>query len=86
MVDAGNGKIALQSMSKYVSSENGTMAITCNRASFGGWETFTWGVNADGTITLQGSNNDYISSENGTQAMTCTRPTASGWEPFKVNQ
>lgn len=86
VVDAGNGKIALQSMGKYVSSENGTMAITCNRTSVGGWETFTWGVNTDGTITLQGSNNDFVSSENGTQAMTCTRTIASGWESFKVNQ
>ncbi|WP_428328299.1 glycoside hydrolase family 30 beta sandwich domain-containing protein [Mucilaginibacter sp.] len=86
VVDAGNGKVALQSMGKYVSSENGTMAITCNRTSYSAWEEFTWGVNADGTITLQGNNGDFISSENGTQAMTCTRTSASGWESFKVNQ
>ncbi|MDB4923919.1 family 16 glycosylhydrolase [Mucilaginibacter sp.] len=86
VVDAGGGKVALKSMGKYVSSENGTQAITCNRASFGAWETFTWGTNADGTITLQGSNGKFVSSENGTQPMTCTRATASGWEAFKVNQ
>jgi glucosylceramidase len=86
VVDAGNGKVALQSMGKYVSSENGTQAITCNRTSYGAWEEFTWGVNADGTITLQGSNGDFISSENGTQAMTCTRTSASGWESFGVNK
>ena len=86
VVDAGNGKIALQSMSKYVSSENGTMPITCNRPTFDDWETFTWGVNADGTITLQGNNGKFVSSENGQQAMTCNRATASGWESFKVNQ
>jgi hypothetical protein len=73
-------------MGKYVSSENGTMAITCNRATFGAWEEFTWGVNADGTITLQGSNGKFVSSEDGTQAMTCTRATASGWESFGVNK
>jgi beta-glucanase (GH16 family) len=86
VVDAGNGKVALESMGKYVSSENGTMPITCNRTSYGAWEEFTWGTNADGTITLQGSNGDFISSEDGTQAMTCTRTSASGWESFKVNQ
>ncbi len=86
VVDAGGGKVALQSMGKYVSSENGTMAITCNRATYGAWEEFTWGVNADGTITLQGNNAKFVSSENGTQAMTCTRATASGWESFGVNK
>jgi len=86
VVDAGNGKVALQSMGKYVSSENGTQPITCNRATYSDWEEFTWGVNADGTITLQGNNGKFVSSENGQQAMTCNRATASGWESFKVNQ
>jgi len=86
VVDAGNGKVALESMGKYVSSENGTMPITCNRTTYGAWEEFTWGTNADGTITLQGNNGDYISSEDGTQAMTCNRTSASGWESFGVNQ
>lgn len=85
VVDAGNGKIALQSMGKYVSSENGVNPITCNRATIGAWEQFTWFVNADGTIALQGNNGRYISSENGTQAMTCNRTSISGWEAFGVN-
>ena len=86
VVDAGNGKVALQSMGKYVSSENGVNPITCNRTTIGDWESFVWGTNADGTITLQGNNGKFVSSENGTQAMTCNRTTASGWESFKVNQ
>jgi len=86
VVDAGNGKVALQSVGQYVSSENGTKAITCNRPTFGGWETFTWVNNADGTISLQGSNGDFVSSENGAQPMTCTRTTAQAWEEFRVNQ
>ncbi|WP_428328298.1 family 16 glycosylhydrolase [Mucilaginibacter sp.] len=86
VVDEGGGKVALQSQGKYVSSENGTQAITCNRTSVGAWETFTWGTNADGTITLLGSNGKYVSSEDGTQPMTCTRTTASGWESFGVNK
>jgi beta-glucanase (GH16 family) len=86
VVDAGNGQVALQSMSKYVSSENGVSPITCNRTSFGGWEIFNWISNADGTISLQGNNGKFVSSENGAQAMTCTRATAQGWEAFRVNQ
>jgi len=86
VVDAGNGQVALQSMSKYVSSENGVNPITCNRTTFGGWEVFNWVSNADGTISLQGNNGKYVSSENGTQAMTCNRATISGWEEFRVNQ
>jgi beta-glucanase (GH16 family) len=86
VVDAGGGKVALQSMGHYVSSENGTMPITCNRTTFGAWEEFTWGVNSDGSITLQGNNGKFISSEDGTQSMTCNRATASTWESFRVNQ
>lgn len=82
VVDAGNGMIALRSMSKYVSSENGTAAINCNRATIGGWEQFTWVTNTDGTVSLRGTNNRYISSENGTTAMTCNRTSISGWEAF----
>ena len=86
VVDAGGGKIALQSQGKYVSSENGTQAITCNRATISDWEKFDWILTADGKVTLKGNNGNFISSENGTQAMTCTRPTASGWEAFGINQ
>jgi len=86
VVDAGGGKVALQSMGKYVSSENGTMPITCNRTTYGAWEEFTWGVNADGTITLQGNNGKFVSSEDGLQAMTCNRASPSGWESFGVNK
>ena len=86
VVDAGNGKVALQSMSKYVSSENGVNPITCNRASFGDWEEFKWINNPDGTISLQGNNGDFVSSENGVQAMTCNRTFAQAWEEFRVNQ
>jgi beta-glucanase (GH16 family) len=86
VVDAGNGKVALQSMSKYVSSENGLNPITCNRTSFSDWEEFKWIANPDGTISLQGNNGDFVSSENGAQAMTCNRTFAQGWEEFRVNQ
>jgi glucosylceramidase len=86
VVDAGAGKIALQSQGKYVSSENGAQAITCSRTTLGDWEKFDWVVNADGKISLRGNNGRYISSENGTQAMTCNRTSISGWEAFSINQ
>lgn len=86
VVNAGNGKIALQNGGKYVSSENGTQAITCNRATIGGWEQFDWINNGDGTISLKGVNGKFVSSESGTQAMTCTRTTAGATEKFRVNQ
>jgi beta-glucanase (GH16 family) len=86
VVDAGNGKVALQSMSKYVSSENGTQPITCNRTSFQDWEEFMWINNPDGTISLRGNNGMFVSSENGAQPMTCNRTTAQAWEEFRVNQ
>ncbi|WP_343689406.1 cellulase family glycosylhydrolase [Chitinophaga sp.] len=82
VVDAGNGKIALRNSALFVSSENGTQAITCSRNVYQGWEKFDWIVNADGTIFLKGSNGAYVSSENGTQAMTCNRTSGSGWEAF----
>jgi len=86
VVDAGNGKVSLQSMGMYVSSENGLNPITCNRTTVQGWEQFTWINNPDGTISLQGSNGKFVSSENGTQSMTCNRTTAQAWEAFLVNQ
>ncbi|MEN0052398.1 MAG: glycoside hydrolase family 30 beta sandwich domain-containing protein [Mucilaginibacter sp.] len=86
VVDAGAGKVALQSQGKYVSSENGTQAITCNRTTVSDWEKFDWVVNADGKISFKGNNGKYISSENGTQPMTCNRATISGWEAFGINQ
>lgn len=82
VIDAGGGKIALQSQGKYVSSENGTQAINCNRTTIGDWEKFDWFVNGNGTISLRSSGAKYVSSENGTQAMTCNRATAGAWEQF----
>jgi GH18 family chitinase len=86
VVDAGHGKVALQSMNMYVSSEDGANPITANRATYSTWEVFDWIPASDGNLTLRGSNALYISSENGTKPMTCTRPVAQGWEEFGVNK
>jgi len=85
IVDAGSGKVALRSMNKYVSSENGaTTGITCNRTTISDWEKFDWIVNANGTISLRGNNGKYISSENGQSVMKCNRTTIAGWETFTL--
>jgi GH18 family chitinase len=86
VVDAGHGKIALQSMGMYVSSEDGQQAITCNRAAYSTWEVFDYILASDGKATLRSSNGLFISSENGTKSMTCTRTVAQGWEEFGINQ
>ncbi len=86
VVNAGYGKVALQSQGKYVSSEDGTQAINCNRTSYSTWEIFDWITASDGKTTLRSTNGLFVSSENGTQAMTCTRAVAQGWEEFGINQ
>jgi endoglucanase len=65
----------------FVSSENGTQAMTCNRAAAQGWEQFYVGDAGNGKVTLQ-SMGKYVSSENAEQAMTCNHTVAQGWEQF----
>jgi len=65
----------------YVSGENGTQAMNCNRPTAQAWETFTVVDAGGGKIALR-SQGKYVSSENGTQAITCNRATFSDWEKF----
>ncbi|MEO3404744.1 hypothetical protein AAFN85_12635 [Mucilaginibacter sp. CAU 1740] len=69
------------SNNNYVSSENGTQAMNCNRPTVGGWEQFTV-VNAGGGKVALLNSNKYVSSENGTQPITCNRATVGPWEQF----
>lgn len=66
---------------QYVSGENGTVPMRCNRASIGGWEQFTVVDAGGGKIALR-SQNKYVSSENGTAAITCSRAAIGDWEKF----
>lgn len=66
---------------QYVSSENGTQAMNCNRPTTSAWEQFTVVDAGSGKIALR-SMNKYVSSENGTQAITCNRATFGDWEKF----
>ena len=65
----------------YVSGENGTKAMNCNRATPQGWETFTVLDAGYGKVALR-SMSQYVSSENGTQAINCNRASYSTWETF----
>ncbi|RAJ05177.1 beta-glucanase (GH16 family) [Chitinophaga skermanii] len=65
----------------FVSGENGTQAMTCNRATAQAWEQFTVVDAGGGKVALR-SQNKYMSSENGTQAITCSRATIGDWEKF----
>jgi endoglucanase len=86
VVGLGNNKVALKSMSKYVSSENGAATgMTCNRTTAGGpngWEAFTWEQVGGTQVGLKGNNNQYVSSENGTAVMKCNKATRGAWETF----
>lgn len=57
---------------QYVSGENGTQAMNCNRPTASTWETFTVVDAGGGKVALQ-SMGKYVSSENGTQAITRNR-------------
>jgi endoglucanase len=69
------------SNNQYVSGENGTAPMRCNRATAGGWEQFTVVDAGGGKIALR-SQNKYVSSENGAAAITCSRATIGDWEKF----
>jgi len=85
IIDAGGGKVALKSMNKYVSSENGaSTGMTCNKTTIGDTEKFDWIVNSNGRISLRGNNGKYVCSEDGLSVMKCNRSSISGWETFLV--
>jgi len=65
----------------FVSSENGTKAMNCNRATAQGWEQFTVLDGGAGKVVLQAMSM-YVSSENGTKAMNCNRTAIGSYERF----
>ncbi|MDP9079818.1 MAG: family 16 glycosylhydrolase [Bacteroidota bacterium] len=65
----------------YVSSENGTQAMNCNRTTASAWEQFTVIDEGGGKVALQ-SMGKYVSSENGAMPITCNRTSVGAWETF----
>jgi Secretion system C-terminal sorting domain/FRG1-like domain len=76
--------IYLQNGGKYVSSENGTAAMNCNRTAVGAWERFAVVAQANGKVALKGTNGRYVSSENGTAPITCNRTAIGASELFDL--
>ncbi|WNJ20430.1 T9SS type A sorting domain-containing protein [Pontibacter sp. G13] len=75
------GLVALKgSNGLYVSSENGTKEMTCNRATIGAWEQFTFEEISSGVYALKANNAQYL-REN----MLCTSPTAGSWQQWTVD-
>ncbi|MDB5015209.1 MAG: glycoside hydrolase [Mucilaginibacter sp.] len=66
---------------EYVSGENGTAPMNCNRPTASTWEQFLVVDEGGGKVALQ-SMGKYVSSENGTQAITCNRTSVGAWETF----
>jgi endoglucanase len=75
--------IWLQNSGKYVNSQNGASAMTCNSAALGTWEKFTVINAGDWKIALQGNNGKYVNNQNGNSAMTCNSSAIGGWEAFE---
>lgn len=66
----------------YVSGENGTKAMMCDRPAPQTWEQFSVLDAGNGKVNLR-SMGKYVSSENGTKAITCSRLTAASYEEFE---
>src|SRR3569833_1098063 len=66
---------------QYVSGENGTQPMNCNRPTAQAWVQFLVVDAGNGKVELQ-SMSKYVSSENGTQAIPCNRTTPQAWEQF----
>ncbi|MBW1298813.1 peptidase M12 [Aquimarina litoralis] len=69
---------------KYVSSENGSNPMNCNRDAAQGWEKFEIITLSGGKIALKGNNGKYVSSENGSKPITCNRTQIGAWERFTL--
>ncbi|UII20824.1 hypothetical protein [Fulvivirga ligni] len=81
---AANDIISLKgSNGLFVSSENGTGAMYCDREAANNWEKFTVIDQGNGRVALK-SMGKYLSSENGQQSMKCDRNSIQGWELFTI--
>lgn len=67
----------------FVSGENGTTAMRCNRSSAADWEKFTLVDAGGGKVALR-SMGKYVSSENGVAAINCNRTSIQDWEKFTL--
>jgi beta-glucanase (GH16 family) len=66
---------------QFVSGENGTTAMWCNRPTAQAWEQFSVVDAGGGKVALK-SMGKYVSSENGAASITCSRTSIGDWEKF----
>lgn len=79
-IDLEDGKIALKATNgKYVSSENGTKIITCNRSEIGAWETFTLIEKGEDIYTITGNNGLNLGG-----GMLFNKTNSGAWQQFKI--
>lgn len=83
VVDAGHGLVALQNLVQYVTISNPS-SLSCQAVTVGPNEIFEWVRNADGSVSLKGSNGKYASQNNG--ALSCLAETIGENEKFKINR
>lgn len=70
--------IWLQNSGKYVNSQNGLSAMTCNSAAASTWEKFTVVDAGDWKVALLGNNGKYVNCQNGASAITCNSASIGG--------
>ena len=92
VVDMGQHNVALlsQANGKYVTAANATSALVAGKSAAGATETFTWQINADGTVSLLSlANNEYVCADlnkNTPPNLWANRTTAAGWESYVVTE
>ena len=92
VVDMGGHNVALlcQANGKYVTAANATTSLIASKTTIGAQETFTWIINANGTVSLLSlGNNSYVCADLNKSVppnLWANRTTAGGWESFTVTE
>ena len=90
VVDMGGHNVALLSEAngKYLTAANTNSPLVATKTTAGAQETFTWQINADGTVSLlSAAYNTYVCADLNKSTpplLWANRTTASGWESFVV--
>ena len=69
--------------SRYVSSENGSQAMRCDRATPRGWESFEVVDAGGGSVALRGSNGRYVHYVAGSNELRCDSNSIGARETFE---
>lgn len=92
IIDLGQHNVALQSVAngKYVTVVNTNTVLSATKSTIGSQETFTWQINADGSVSLLSTTyNAYVCADMNKSTppgLWANRTTAAGWESFVVTE